>query len=134
MTGVLPRELAELEIAHTGISDLKVVGSMHERKETMARLSDAFVVMPGGIGTLEEAIEILTWTQLGIHKKAIGLLDVDGFFDQLSGFLDHTVAEGFLKPVHRGMLLASPDVKNLLDQLLSTEVPSIAKWIDPIKA
>lgn len=104
--GVLPQSLADVELAHSGLTELKIVPSMHERKATMAELSDAFVMLPGGIGSLEEAFEMWTWSQLGIHHKPIGLLNVDGFYDGLQSFLDHLVAEAFVKPVHRNILLS----------------------------
>ena len=96
--GVIPQALIDREIGHRGLTELRVVGSMHERKALMAELSDGFVALPGGIGTLEELIEVFTWSQLGIHAKPIGVLDAAGFYDGAGGFLDHMVAEGFLRP------------------------------------
>lgn len=127
--GVIPHALVEREVAHTGLPDLRVVGSMHERKALMAELADAFIALPGGIGTFEEIFEVWTWTQLGTHAKPCAVLNVHGFYDQLLGFLDHVVDEAFLKPVHRGMLLTSPDPKELLDLLGSYRVPTETKWI-----
>lgn len=99
VTGVIPQALVEREVAHTGLPDLRVVGSMHERKALMAELSDAFIALPGGIGTLEEIFEVWTWTQLGSHAKPCAVLNIEGFYDKLLGFLDHVVDEAFLKPV-----------------------------------
>lgn len=129
VVGVIPHALVEREVAHTGLPDLRVVGSMHERKALMAELADAFIALPGGIGTFEEIFEVWTWTQLGTHAKPCAVLNVHGFYDRLLGFLDHVVDEAFLKPVHRGMLLASPDPKALLDLLGSYRVPTETKWI-----
>jgi uncharacterized protein (TIGR00730 family) len=129
VTGVIPQALVEREVAHTGLSDLRVVGSMHERKALMAELSDAFISLPGGIGTFEEIFEVWTWTQLGTHAKPCAVLNVHGFYDQLLGFLDHVVEEAFLKPVHRGMLLASANPAALLDQIVDYQVPAETKWI-----
>jgi uncharacterized protein (TIGR00730 family) len=129
VTGVIPQALVDREVAHTGFADLRVVGSMHERKALMAELSDAFIALPGGIGTFEEIFEVWTWTQLGSHAKPCAVLNIEGFYDKLLGFLDHVVDEAFLKPVHRGMLLASTDPAALLDMIGSYQVPSETKWI-----
>jgi uncharacterized protein (TIGR00730 family) len=112
--GVMPEALMAREVAHLGLSELCVVGSMHERKARMAELSDAFVALPGGIGTLEELFEVWTWSQLGLHTKPCALLDLGGFYSGLSAFLDHVVREGFLKPVHRAGLLVERDPEALL--------------------
>jgi uncharacterized protein (TIGR00730 family) len=127
--GVIPQALVDREVAHTGLEDLRIVGSMHERKALMAELSDAFIALPGGIGTLEELFEVWTWTQLGTHAKACGVLNTLGFYDGLLGFLDHVAAEAFLKPVHRGMLLSSDSPADLVDHLLTYRVPTETKWI-----
>lgn len=127
--GVLPRKLASQEVAHRGLTRLHLVDSMHERKAMMAELSDAFAVLPGGIGTLEEAFEVWTWSQLGFHSKSVGLLNVDGFFNQLNGFLDGLVTEQFVKPVHRGILLCEASAEMLIDRLMTTDVPVTPKWI-----
>lgn len=129
VVGVIPRALVEREIAHTGLSDLRVVGSMHERKALMAELSDAFIALPGGVGSLEEIFEVWTWTQLGTHAKPCAVLNVNGFYDRLLDFLDHVVDEAFLKPVHRGMLVASSDPEKLLDVIAEYRVPTETKWI-----
>lgn len=127
--GVIPQALVEREVAHTGLSDLRVVASMHDRKALMADLSDAFIALPGGIGTFEEIFEVWTWTQLGTHAKPCAILNIEGFYDQLLGFLDHVVDEAFLKPVHRDMLLTSNDPAALLDTLSAYRVPTETKWI-----
>ena len=129
VTGVIPQALVDREVAHTSLSDLRIVGSMHERKALMTELSDAFIALPGGIGTFEEIFEVWTWTQLGTHAKPCAVLNVHGFYDQLLGFLDHVVDEAFLKPVHRGMLLASANPAALLDQIADHQVPTETKWI-----
>jgi uncharacterized protein (TIGR00730 family) len=128
--GVIPKALVDREVAHTGLLDLRVVGSMHERKALMAELSDAFIALPGGIGTLEEIFEVWTWTQLGTHAKPCALLNVRGFYDRLLGFLDHVADEAFLKPVHREMLLSSSDPITLLHLIAEHQAPMETKWID----
>jgi hypothetical protein len=117
VTGIIPRGLAEKELAHHGVDDLRVVDSMHTRKALMADLSDGFVAMPGGIGTFEEWFEVLTWGQLGIHHKPCALLDVDGYYDDLLALLDRSVAEGFLKPKHRAKVLVADNPAALLDAM-----------------
>lgn len=128
--GILPEWLDQWEVAHSGLTELRIVASMHERKAQMADLSDAFVVLPGGIGSLEECFEIWTWTQLGIHQKSIGLLNIENYYDRLQAFLDHAVAEQFLKSAHRQLLLSESDPEILVDALLAQEVPVEGKWID----
>ena len=117
--GVIPASMVGRELAHPGLPDLRVVASMHERKALMADLADAFLALPGGMGTLDELFEILTWAQLGIHQKPVGLLDVRGYFQPLLAFADHAVAEGFIKPVHRQMMLVDGSPDPLLDALLA---------------
>ncbi len=117
VTGIIPQQLMKKEAAHTGIPDLIVVASMHQRKSQMADLADGFIALPGGIGTLEGFFEILTWGQLGIHRKPCGILNVAGYFDQLTGFLDHAVAEGFLTDEHRKMILVESDPAKLLERM-----------------
>ena len=117
VVGVIPRALVEREVGHTGLSELHVVGSMHERKKLMADLSDGFVALPGGYGTLEEFLEVLSWAQLSIHEKPCGLLDVDGFWKPLSSLFDRAVAEGFVPPDHRAIVLTEEDPKLLLDTM-----------------
>ena len=111
------------EVAHTGIDDLRVVGSMHERKALMAELADGFIALPGGIGTLEELFEVWTWAHLGLHRKPCALLDVDGFYEGLSGFLDHVDREGFLREGVRGMLLIDDDARRLIGRLRDYRAP-----------
>jgi uncharacterized protein (TIGR00730 family) len=114
--GVIPKELYERKVAFQGLSDLRVVGSMHERKALMAGLADGFMAMPGGLGTLEELFEILTWAQLGLHHKPCGLLNVAGYFTPLLVFLDHVAAQGFIDAAHRSMILTSENPEDLLRQ------------------
>ncbi len=128
--GVIPEALVERELAHNGVSDLRIVRSMHERKALMADLSDAFVALPGGFGTFEELCETLTWIQLGIHQKPCGLLNVDGYFDRLIDLFDHAVAERFLRPEHRALLQVSADPIELLARLGSTSPAPTHKWLD----
>ena len=130
VTGVIPSALVAKEIAHRGLTDLRIVTSMHERKALMADLSDAFIALPGGWGTLEEFFEILTWGQLGLHRKPCGLLNVDGYFDRLLSFLDHTVEQGFVRREYRSMIAVSPSPAALLDTLASYQPPTVEKWID----
>jgi uncharacterized protein (TIGR00730 family) len=117
VVGVIPRFLQELELEHQGLSRLEVVETMHERKARMAELADAFIALPGGIGTLEETFEVWTWTQLGAQAKPVGLLDVEGFFQPLAAFVDHVVREQFLRPEHRAILQVAESPAALLDRL-----------------
>lgn len=128
--GVIPRALSAKEIAHTDLTELHVVNSMHERKSLMAELSDGFVALPGGFGTLEEIVEILTWAQLQFHAKPCGLLDVAGYFGHLLKFLDHAEAEGFLKPQHRKMLLVEEDPAKLIARFERYRAPAVQKWMN----
>ena len=123
VVGVIPRGLVDRELAHTGVSELRVVETLHERKAVMAELSDAFIALPGGLGTLEELAEVLSWAQLDLHTKPIGLLDVGGYFAPFEAFLDHAVAEGFIAERHRRLLLVDDD----LDRLLA----AFAEWRAP---
>jgi uncharacterized protein (TIGR00730 family) len=127
--GVIPRGLERRELGHEGLTELRVVGSMHERKATMAELSDAFVALPGGMGTLEETTEVLTWAQLGIHHKPVGLLDVAGYWRPLVAFLDHAVESGFVRPEHRALLLVERDPEPLLDRLAAWRAPPTRPWM-----
>lgn len=129
VVGVIPHALMSREIGHGGVTTLHVVDSMHERKALMADLSDAFVALPGGVGTFEELFEAITWTQLGVHRKPCGLLNVAGFYDGLLAFLDHAWAEGFLKPETRSIVTASTDPAELIPRLLSTVMPPVPRWI-----
>ena len=128
--GVMPQSLIDREIGHPGLTELKVVHSMHERKALMAELADAFVAVPGGIGTLEELIEIYTWSQLGIHDKACGVLNVRGYYDGLAAFLDHAVREGFLRAEHRASLTVAEDPAELLDAFAAFVPPRVGKWLE----
>lgn len=129
VVGVIPRFLRSKEIAHEGLTDLIMVESMHERKTKMQELCDGMIALPGGFGTLEELFEILTWAQLGLHKKPIGLLDVDGFYDHLKKLLLTMVEKGFLKEINYNMLLISDDINDLLGQMKRYIAPVIPKWI-----
>jgi uncharacterized protein (TIGR00730 family) len=130
VTGVIPQSLADKEVAHERLTDLRVVESMHERKATMAELADAFVALPGGIGTVEELIEVYTWTQLGLHAKPCALLNTGGYYDHLIAFLDHSVAERFLRPEHRDLLVVAGDPEELLARLERFQAPLLTKWLD----
>jgi uncharacterized protein (TIGR00730 family) len=127
--GVIPHALMTRELAHQGLSDLHVVDSMHQRKALMANLSDGFIGLPGGFGTLEEFCEAVTWTQLGVHAKPCGLLNVAGFYDGLLAFLEHALHEQFLRPTHREIVLSDADPGVLVDRLLAWQPPDVAKWI-----
>ena len=128
--GVIPKRLVEKEIAHKGLSESHVVNSMHERKQLMADFSDAFIALPGGIGTLEEFFEVLTWNQLGYHAKPCGLLDVSGYYACLTDHLNRMVDEGFLMADHRRMVLTSPDPGELIDRFANYVPPQVDKWIE----
>ena len=128
--GVIPASLVAREIAHPGLTELRVVSSMHERKATMADLSDAFIALPGGWGTLEEFFEVLTWAQLGLHRKPCGLLNVRGYFDFMLSFLEHSVAEGFVKRENGSLIAVSDSPNALLDRFVSSNPPVVDKWID----
>jgi len=128
--GVIPHEIERREIAHGGLTELHVVGSMHERKAMMAELSDAFLALPGGIGTYEELFEVLSWGLLGIHSKPIAILNVAGYFDPLLAMLDQALRERFVRPEHRALLLDGDDIDDLLARMLRYEPPSVEKWLD----
>jgi uncharacterized protein (TIGR00730 family) len=130
VTGVIPGFLKDLESAHRKVTKLEVVASMHERKARMAELADAFLVLPGALGTMEETLEIATWIQLGLHGKPLGLLDVEGYFAPLAAFLDHSVAEGFLHPVNREIFLLDRDLPRLLDRMAAWKAPPVEKWLE----
>ena len=130
VVGVMPQHLVDREIAHRVLTELRIVASMHERKALMGELSDAFVALPGGLGTLEEFFEVWTWGQLGLHRKPYGLLNVDGFFDPLLIFLDKLVTERFLKPESRGLVTVAEDPAQLLDALAAREITAAPKWFD----
>ena len=128
--GVIPKGLFAKEVAHTGITELREVGSMHERKALMADLSDGFIALPGGLGTIEEIFEIITWSQLGMHRKPCGLLNVNNYYDKLIGFLDHAVSEQFIKATHRSTTLIDEYPDGLLEKFEAYKAPETAKWID----
>jgi uncharacterized protein (TIGR00730 family) len=128
--GVIPKGLFAKEVAHTGITELREVGSMHERKALMADLSDGFIALPGGLGTIEEIFEIITWSQLGMHRKPCGLLNVNHYYDKLIGFLDHAVSEQFIKATHRSTILIDKCSDRLLEKFEAYKAPETAKWID----
>ena len=127
--GVIPHALASREIEHRGLTELHVVDSMHTRKAMMADLADAFIAMPGGVGTFEEFFESVTWTQLGLHRKPCGLLNVAEFYTPLAAFIDQAVTEGFIKPVHRASIVVDDNPERLLDTLAQVELPDVPKWI-----
>ncbi len=130
VVGVIPAALVSMEVAHTGLPDLRVVASMHERKSLMAELADGFVSLPGGFGTFEEMLEILTWAQLGSHQKPSGALDVRGYFQPLVALIDHAVNERFLKPDHRELLIVAEDPAELVDRLEAWVPRPTGKWLD----
>lgn len=130
VVGVIPEALVNKEVEHRGLTELHVVDSMHTRKRIMAERADAFIALPGGAGTLEELFEVWTWAQLGHHDKPCALLDVAGYYAKLTGFLDHMLAEGFIRTEHRAMLLVDDDPRTLLDRCASYAPPRVAKWLD----
>jgi uncharacterized protein (TIGR00730 family) len=129
--GVIPDSLVSKEVAHKGLSELRVVHSMHERKALMAELAGGFVALPGGIGTMEEFFEVLSWAQLGLHNKPCGLLNVAGYYDSLIEFLDHAVAQDFVKPQHRALLIVESHVLKLLDRFEAIIAAPVSKKFDP---
>jgi uncharacterized protein (TIGR00730 family) len=130
VTGVIPGALMAREVAHQELTELRVVRSMHERKSEMAELSDAFVALPGGLGTLEGFFELLTWSQLGLHQKPCGILDVAGYFQPLVRFLDHMTREGFLAQPHRDMVVVEEDPDALVRRLREYQAPTVPRWIE----
>jgi uncharacterized protein (TIGR00730 family) len=128
--GIMPRHLVEREVAHVGLTELHVVTSMHERKALLAELSDGFLAMPGGLGTLEELFEVWTWGQLGLHRKPYGLLEVNGFFAPLLHFLDHAVTEGFIRQEYRDLLVVDDDAPALLTRMEAMHPPALPRWLD----
>lgn len=127
--GVIPQALVDKEVSHAGLTELKIVNSMHERKEIMADLSDGFIALPGGLGTIEEIFEVLTWAQLGLHQKPCALLNVKGYYNQLTQFLNHAAAEGFIADTHREMLLVGEHPHSLLEVMATYKAPAVDKWI-----
>jgi len=130
IVGVMPRHLVEREVAHRGLTRLDIVSSMHERKARLAEVADAFVALPGGLGTLEEFTEIWTWGQLGLHRKPYGILDVAGYYTPLLDFLDHALAQGFVRPEHRAMVHVSEDPSALLEAMEHAPPPALPKYLD----
>lgn len=130
VTGVIPETLVEKEAGHTGLSELRVTRSMHERKALMAELSDGFIALPGGLGTLEEILEIWTWAQLSLHEKPCGLLNTAGYYDRLGEFLDHARDEGFVRSQHRSMMMVDDDAKRLLQRFDSYVAPPPTRWVE----
>jgi uncharacterized protein (TIGR00730 family) len=128
--GVIPRSLEAKEVAHRGVTELHVVGSMHERKALMAELSDGFIALPGGLGTLDEFFEIATWGQLGLHAKPFALLNVGGFYDHLIAFLDHCVDEGFVRPANRASIIVECEAERVLERMREYRRPHVRKWIE----
>lgn len=128
--GVIPDKLQGLELGHDGLTELFVTDSMHARKLIMAQLADAFVAMPGGYGTLEELFEVTTWTQLEYHRKPVGLLNVEGYYDPLIAHLQHAADEGFIRPLHRDLVQSAATPAALLEALAVVELPSVGQWID----
>jgi hypothetical protein len=127
--GVIPEGLVRREVAHANLTELHITHSMHERKTLMAELADGFIALPGGIGTLEEIFEIWTWAQLGMHGKPCGLLNVEGYYDALTAFLDHTVAERFVKETHRDMLIVEKNPDVMLDRFAEYRPVVVTKWV-----
>jgi len=129
--GIIPRALYDREVGHDGCQELLIVDTMHQRKAAMETRADAFIALPGGIGTLEEIFEIFTWTQLGIHRKPLGFLNVAGYYDQLIGFLDHVTEQGFLRQIVRDVVLLSDNAGDLLDRFARYRAPDLERWINP---
>jgi uncharacterized protein (TIGR00730 family) len=127
--GVMPRALVEKEIAHSGLTELHVVESMHERKTLMSDLADAFVLLPGGFGSWEEFCEVVTWLQLGMHQKPCGVLNVAGYYDSLVSLTEHAAAEGFLRPAHRDLVIVADNPPELLSLLSAAPIPTEVKWV-----
>jgi uncharacterized protein (TIGR00730 family) len=128
--GVITEALQAKELAHLGLTSLQVVGTMHERKAVMADAADAFIMLPGGFGTFDEFFEVVTWTQLGIHAKPCGILDVDGYFAPLRAMFDNAVSAGFVHPAHRDMILIDDSPAGLLDRLAAWAPVTVSKWLD----
>jgi len=129
VTGIIPEPLVNKEVAHLGLTELRVTKSMHERKSLMADLADGFIALPGGIGTLEEIFEMWTWAQLGFHQKPCGLLNVSGYYDKLSEFLDYVVTEEFVRLAHREMLIIESVPARMIERFMNYVPPVVTKWI-----
>ena len=132
--GVIPHGLVAREVAHRGLSEQRVVPTMHARKAVMAGLADAFVALPGGFGTLEELFEVVTWAQLGIHAKPIGLLNTSGYYEPLLAFVERAIADGFVRPEYRAFLVVAPGPAELLDRLETHRPPAVPAWITPAES
>jgi uncharacterized protein (TIGR00730 family) len=130
VVGIIPEALATREIAHAGLTELIVVDSMHERKAMMAELSDGFIALPGGFGTFEELCEIITWAQLGIHQKACGILNIEGFYDNLIALFDHSTSQNFIRPEYRSLVIVDENIENLYSKMKTYVPPVLEKWID----
>jgi uncharacterized protein (TIGR00730 family) len=130
VVGIIPKALAHKEVMHANLAELHITQSMHERKLKMAELADGFIALPGGIGTLEELFEIWTWAQLGMHSKPCGLLNVAGYYDALTGFLDHVLAEQFVKAQHHALLLVEEQAELLLERFVHYQPPAVRRWVD----
>jgi len=130
VTGVTPRRLLEHELVHEGLTELRVCDSMHERKVDMTRLADAFIVLPGGMGTYDELFEVLTLNQLGVHEKPVALYNIDGYYDRLMHFLGHAVEEGFVRAEHRDMIIVEHEPAALLRRLQEWRMPQVSKWMN----
>jgi uncharacterized protein (TIGR00730 family) len=128
--GIIPEALVAKEVAHEGLTELRIVRSMHERKAMMADLADGFIALPGGWGTVEELFEILTWGQLGLHRKPCGLLNAAGYFDPMLSFVEHSIEEGFVRREYLSMITASDAAGTLIDRLQAYEPPVVEKWIE----
>jgi uncharacterized protein (TIGR00730 family) len=131
VTGVIPSAMVAREIAHRGLPDLRILASMHERKALMASLSDAFIALPGGFGTFEEFCEVVTWTQLGLHRKPCGLLNIEGYYDPLVGLFDRAVADGFIRPENRQIVVSDSDPAALIERLVERPLAAAQPVIQP---
>ena len=129
VTGIIPEFLATRELLHEGVTEIRITNGMHERKALMAELSDAFVALPGGLGTFEELFEVLTWAQLGLHSKPIGLLNINGYFDPIVALVDRAVSEGFCRDEHRRLFIVDDQPERLLSRLRDHQPPAVGKWI-----
>ncbi|MEZ5347369.1 MAG: TIGR00730 family Rossman fold protein [Pyrinomonadaceae bacterium] len=130
VTGIIPKSLSDKEVAHQGLSDLHIVDSMHTRKAMMADLSDGFIALPGGFGTFEELCEIITWAQLGFHSKPCGFLNIEGYYDPLVELFDKAVAEQFVRPEHRKLVLIEKEIEPMIGKMKDYKLPSVEKWLE----
>ncbi len=130
VTGIIPRDLAEKEVAHENLTELHIVGSMHQRKAMMAKLSDGFIAMPGGFGTFEEICEVITWTQLGFQDKPCGILNMNGYYDPMIRLFDKAVAEGFIREMHRELVIVGEEIESLVEAMRRFKPMNLEKWID----